>query len=83
MKNISKSNLGDKVGRIHMKKQNLDKMGGRKISALRKGNKSSTEDVQNAEQVSAKKQKTRWIILLNKDAWSNHNELNDLTYMLS
>ena len=28
--------MGDKVGKIHMKKQNLDKMGGRKISALRK-----------------------------------------------
>ena len=27
--------MGDKVGQIHMKKQNLDKMGGRKISALR------------------------------------------------
>lgn len=37
VKNISKTSLGDKVGRIHMKKQNLDKMGGRRVTALRDG----------------------------------------------
>jgi hypothetical protein len=35
VKNIQKSAQGDKMGRIHMKKQNLDTMGGRKMSALR------------------------------------------------
>jgi hypothetical protein len=35
IKNIQKSAKGDKMGRIHMKKQNLDTMGGRKMSALR------------------------------------------------
>jgi hypothetical protein len=34
VKNISASSLGDKVGRIHMKKQNLDKMDARRVSAL-------------------------------------------------
>jgi len=37
VKNISKTSMGDKVGRIHMKKQNLDKMGGRRVTALREG----------------------------------------------
>lgn len=35
VKNISKTSLGDKVGRIHMQRQNLDKMGGRRSTALR------------------------------------------------
>lgn len=35
VKNVSSSSIGDKVGRIHMKKQNLDTMGGRRVSALR------------------------------------------------
>lgn len=37
VKNISKTSRGDKVGRLHMKKQNLDKMGGRRVTALRDG----------------------------------------------
>ena len=36
-KNVSKSVIGDSVGRLHMKKQNLDKMGGRRSTALRGG----------------------------------------------
>jgi len=35
VKNTKRTVLGDKVGRIHMEKQNLDKMGGKKIAALR------------------------------------------------
>eukprot|EP01031_Cornospumella_fuschlensis_P032979 gene32979-39884_t len=35
VKNITRTDMGDKVGRIHMKKQNLDSMGGRRIKALR------------------------------------------------
>ncbi len=34
-KNVERSNKGDKMGRIHMKKQNLDKLGGRRSIALR------------------------------------------------
>jgi ribosome production factor 2 len=35
VKNISRTPMGDKVGRIHVKKQNFDKMGGRRVTALR------------------------------------------------
>lgn len=35
VKNIKRSSLGDKLGRIHMKPQNLDNMGGRRVDALR------------------------------------------------
>jgi len=41
VKNISKNSVGDKLGRIHMKKQNLDKMGGRRVTALRDGKRES------------------------------------------
>lgn len=34
-KNISRNTLGDKIGRVHLKKQNLDQMGGRRVNALR------------------------------------------------
>lgn len=37
VKNIQRTTLGEKLGRIHMKKQNLDKMGGRRVTALRDG----------------------------------------------
>jgi len=36
-KNVTKSALGDNVGRLHMKRQNLDKMGGKRTTALRGG----------------------------------------------
>ncbi len=39
VKNIKRSALGDKLGRIHMKPQNLDNMGGRRVDALRNRNK--------------------------------------------
>lgn len=35
VKNVKQSLLGEKVGRIHMKKQDLDKMGGKRVSTLR------------------------------------------------
>jgi ribosome production factor 2 len=41
VKNISASSLGDKLGRIHMKKQDLDNMGTRRVSALRNNKKRS------------------------------------------
>lgn len=42
VKNVSQSTRGDKVGRIHMKKQNLDKMQVRRVTALRTRNPTST-----------------------------------------
>lgn len=45
LKNITHSSLmGDKVGRIHMKKQNLDKMNVRRVSALRNRKRAAEED---------------------------------------
>jgi len=41
VKNISSSSLGDKLGRIHMKKQDLDSMGTRRVNALRNNKKRS------------------------------------------
>eukprot|EP01041_Mallomonas_annulata_P001919 gene1919-3727_t len=35
VKNISETTLGEKVGRLHLERQNLDKMEGRKVAALR------------------------------------------------
>lgn len=37
VKNISRNDMGDKLGRIHMEKQNLDKMNTRRVTALRNG----------------------------------------------
>jgi ribosome production factor 2 len=34
-KNISRTATGEKLGRIHLKKQNLDTMGNRRVPALR------------------------------------------------
>jgi ribosome production factor 2 len=34
-KNISRTSMGDKVGRIHMKKQDLNNMGVRRMTVLR------------------------------------------------
>ena len=39
VKNVKYTALGEKVGRIHMKKQNLDEMGGRRVTALRDASK--------------------------------------------
>ena len=35
VKNISVTSMGDKVGRIHMKRQDLNNMGGRRMNVLR------------------------------------------------
>lgn len=35
IKNITKTVLGETIGRLHMKKQNFDRVGGRKVAALR------------------------------------------------
>lgn len=45
VKNISRTSLGDKVGRIHMKRQNLDKLAkeGRKVTALRNTKRNITK----------------------------------------
>lgn len=37
VKNISVTSMGDKVGRIHVKKQDFASMGGRRVAALRNG----------------------------------------------
>lgn len=44
VKNISRTDKGDKVARIHMKKQNLDSMGGRRMKALRNTKRSIGDD---------------------------------------
>eukprot|EP01033_Poteriospumella_lacustris_P014618 gene14618-10451_t len=54
VKNITRNELGDKVARIHMKKQNFDSLGGRRMNALRK--KRSLEDG-DKEESSGKKQR--------------------------
>lgn len=36
VKNIKEGVMGEKVGRLHIKKQDLDNMGGKQVSALRK-----------------------------------------------
>jgi ribosome production factor 2 len=43
VKNITSNNFGDKIGQIHMKKQNLDRMGGRRSTALRSGKRNITD----------------------------------------
>lgn len=42
VKNVSKTSKGDKVGRIHMEKQNLDAMGGRRSKLLRGDRKAAS-----------------------------------------
>ena len=42
VKNIKRSSMGDKLGRIHMKPQDLDNMGGRRVDALRNKKRSSS-----------------------------------------
>jgi ribosome production factor 2 len=42
-KNVNKTVLGDKIGRVHMKKQQLDKMGGKRAPALRDGKRPLTD----------------------------------------
>lgn len=67
VKNVTSNAFGDKVGQIHMKKQNLDKMGGRRSTALRGGKRNITdtsgssfpeEDYDDPSPPTKKKQKT-------------------------
>ncbi len=44
VKNVTRDQLGDKVGRIHMKRQNFDSLGGRRLTALRTSGGSSKKD---------------------------------------
>lgn len=44
MKNVKENILGDKIGRIHMKKQNLDAIGGKRVKALRNAGKRERGD---------------------------------------
>ncbi|RYH05114.1 hypothetical protein EON65_45630 [archaeon] len=48
VKNVSRTDMGDKIGRIHMKKQNLDSMGGRRIKALRNNKRGRDEEGEGA-----------------------------------
>lgn len=41
VKNMSRNSLGDNVGRLHVKKQNLDGIGGRRVTALRNTKRSA------------------------------------------
>ncbi len=60
MKNINRSDKGDKVGRIHMKRQNLDEIGGRRSVALRNRKRSSSDDgnIDSSSNKSSKRPKT-------------------------
>lgn len=58
MKNIKKTSLGDKVGRIHMKKQNLDARGGKLVSALRNNKKRISTDSSSEQKIIKKKIKS-------------------------
>ena len=59
MKNIKKNSMGDKVGRIHMKKQNLDTMAVRRVDALRnrKKKKRSMDSLEDTSSSTKKKMK--------------------------
>jgi ribosome production factor 2 len=53
VKNIVRNDLGDKVARVHMKRQNFDSLGGRRMNALRK--KRSFEGEENDNKKKQKK----------------------------
>ena len=59
VKNIEVTGMGDKVGRIHMKKQNLDTMNSRRVTALRdtrpkkRGRQSERDEPAIVEEVSS------------------------------
>lgn len=61
-KNVTKSVLGDSVGRLHMKKQNMDKMGGKRAAALRGGRRplvDVTDDFNSSTTRDTKKSRVR------------------------
>jgi len=45
-KNIETDGMGDRVGRLHLDKQDLSKMQGRKMKGLKAGKKSKEQDVE-------------------------------------
>lgn len=58
VKNIQRTSIGDKIGRIHMKPQNLDASVGKRISVLRNsGNKRSSNGADRREEASPKRVK--------------------------
>lgn len=58
VKNIQRTSIGDKIGRIHMKPQNLDASVGKRISVLRNsGNKRSSDGADRREGASPKRVK--------------------------
>jgi hypothetical protein len=58
VKNIQRTSVGDKIGRIHMKPQNLDASVGKRISVLRNsGNKRSSDGADRREGTSPKRVK--------------------------
>jgi hypothetical protein len=59
VKNISKTIMGDKAGRIHMEHQNLDKMNSRRATALR-GERHTKRDLENSPgEVQSKPKRSR------------------------
>jgi hypothetical protein len=61
VKNVVRTALGDKVGRIHMKRQNLDKIGGKRMAALRNqgdGEKGKKRDLIERAETKAKRART-------------------------
>ena len=59
--------MGDKLGRIHMKKQNFEKMGGKRMHVLRNfGGKDDPEPKSNESVVGKKRTKTG-------DEWQDMN----------
>lgn len=59
VKNIQRTSIGDKIGRIHMKPQNLDASVGKRISVLRNSgsNKRSSDGADRREGASPKRVK--------------------------
>jgi ribosome production factor 2 len=57
VKNVEKNVLGDKIGRIHMKKQNLDALAGRKMKALRGKKRGMSEENGNEGPSDSKRRK--------------------------
>jgi ribosome production factor 2 len=59
VKNVKRSALGDKLGRIHMKPQNLDNMGGRRVDALRNNGSKKRRPASGGDSDGSSKKKAR------------------------
>ena len=57
VKNIQRTSIGDKIGRIHMKPQNLDASVGKRISVLRNSGSKRSSDEAGREGASPKRVK--------------------------